>query len=227
MRIRVLLFAAYREAAGWSQREIELEEGATAADLWSRIRGELEGTGTGNPLCALDERHVPLESGLREGATVAFFPPVSGGSGEERSWRGVSLVQEAPLDPAELEAIVRSDDCGALCSFLGIVRDHHEGRSVEAVSYEAYPEMAGRELGRLCREAEERWAGVRAVAVHRTGRLEVGEASVAIFTAAPHRAEAFAACRFLIEAIKESVPIWKKDHFLDGSDRWRDPFLTL
>ena len=82
--------------------------------------------------------------------------------------------------------------------------------------------MAGRDLARLCGEAESRWEGVRALAVHRTGRLGVGEASVVIHAAAPHRAEAFEACRFLIEQIKVSVPVWKKDHFRDGPSSWRD-----
>jgi molybdopterin synthase catalytic subunit len=157
--------------------------------------------------------HVPLDRALREGDEVAFFPPVSGGEGR--------LTRE-PLDPEALEREARTDACGCVVGFTGVVRDHHEGRAVEAVSYEAYPEMAEREMERVVVEAERRWPGVRARAMHRVGRMEVGEIVVAIAAAAPHREEAFEACRFLIEEIKRSVPIWKKDHFAAGEASWRD-----
>jgi len=219
----VQLFAAYREVAGWSRREMEVEADATAAGLWERIREECPGLTALRPLCAVNQTYARLDRPLRVGDEVAFFPPVSGGGEEAPPWsEAAALVVEGPLDLEDLAARVRSDRCGALCTFLGVVRDHHEGRDVEAVTYEAYGEMAGREMARLCREAEERWPGVHALAVHRTGRLEVGEASVACLAAAPHRAEAFEACRFLIEGIKETVPIWKQDHFTGGKTAWRD-----
>jgi molybdopterin converting factor subunit 1 len=224
MKVRVLLFAAYREAAGWSEREFEAEDGRSAGEIWERLQPELGGLSPRSPLCAINQKHAPMSTTLDEGDEVAFFPPVSGGASEEPPLREdpASLIVSEPIDVPALEAAVRTDRCGALCTFLGIVRDHHDGRPVSGVSYEAWPEMAGKELARLCAAAEENWPGVRALVVHRTGRLEVGEASVAVLAAAPHRAESFEAARFLIEEIKKSVPVWKKDHFTDGSDSWRD-----
>lgn len=224
VKVEVQLFAAYREAAGWSRRVVEMDTGTTAAALWERIREECPGLASRRPLCAVNRTHAPMDTRLEPGDEVAFFPPVSGGGQEAPPWSDpAALVVERPLDLEALEARVRSDRCGALCTFLGVVRDHHEGRQVKAVTYEAYGEMAGRELARLCREAERRWPGVRALAVHRTGRLGVGEVSVACLAAAPHRAQAFEACRYLIEGIKETVPVWKQDHFATGESTWRDP----
>jgi molybdopterin synthase catalytic subunit len=223
VKVEAHLFAAYREAAGWSRREMEVEAGSTAATLWESIREACPALAARRPLCAVNRTHAGLDRELEPGDEVAFFPPVSGGAEEAPAWSDpAALVVEGPLDLERLEALVRSDRCGALCTFVGVVRDHHEGRAVEAVTYEAYGEMAGLELARLCREAEQRWPGVRALAVHRTGRLEVGEASVACLAAAPHRAEAFEACRHLIEGIKEKVPVWKQDHFTGGESSWRD-----
>jgi len=224
MIVRVKLFAAYREAAGWDDRELEIESGDTTGTVWETVCGDLSSITPRTPLCAVNQRHTSLDASLEEGDELAFFPPVSGGEDDsDPIWSDPSrLIVTDAIDVATLERELVTDQCGAVCTFLGIVRDHHEGQGVEAVSYEAYPEMAGAELARLCREAEQSWPGVRAVVVHRTGRLEIGEASVAILAAAPHRAESFEAARFLIEEIKKSVPIWKKDHYRDGEESWRD-----
>ena len=128
-------------------------------------------------------------------------------------------VTSAPLT---LDAVVRAVEgrgAGAVTTFLGLVRDHNQGRRVLYLDYEAYAPLAEKALARIVDEAESRWSGARMAIRHRTGRLEIGEASVAIAVATPHRADAFAACRYAIERIKQIVPIWKHEYF-EGGDVW-------
>ncbi|NNK63716.1 MAG: molybdenum cofactor biosynthesis protein MoaE [Gemmatimonadetes bacterium] len=125
-----------------------------------------------------------------------------------------------PIDPAGALARVGSDDDGAVVLFVGIVRNHAEGRSVSGMTYEAYTSMAASELAALASEAAERWQTDRIAVVHRTGALTLGEPSVAIALSTPHRAEGYEASRWIIEAIKERLPIWKHEHFVDGESRW-------
>ena len=128
-------------------------------------------------------------------------------------------VTPDPLDAAALMQAVRQDSSGAIASFVGVVRDEHMGRRVHHLVYEAYPPMAEQELARIAGEMRERWALGRIAMAHRTGRLEIGEASVVIVVAAPHRREALEACAFGIERVKQSVPIWKKE-FRDEGSEW-------
>jgi molybdopterin synthase catalytic subunit len=114
---------------------------------------------------------------------------------------------------------VAGPGAGAVATFLGLVRDHNQGRRVLHLEYEAYAPLAEKALARIVDEAQARWAGARMAIHHRTGRLEIGEASVAIAVATPHRADAFAACRYAIERIKQIVPIWKHEHF-EGGEVW-------
>jgi len=128
-------------------------------------------------------------------------------------------VTSAPLT---LDAVVRAVEgrgAGAVTTFLGLVRDHNQGRRVLFLDYEAYAPLAEKALARIVDEAATRWTGARMAIHHRTGRLEIGEASVVIAVATPHRADAFAACRYAIERIKQIVPIWKHEHF-DGGQVW-------
>ena len=131
----------------------------------------------------------------------------------------VTAVTSAPL---VLEAVVRAVDgpgAGAVATFLGLVRDHNQGRRVLFLDYEAYAPLAEKALALIVAEAQTRWAGARVAIHHRTGRIEIGEASVVIAVATPHRADAFAACRYAIERIKQIVPIWKHEHF-EGGEVW-------
>ena len=105
--------------------------------------------------------------------------------------------------------------------FVGAVRDHARGRDIRHLEYEAYPGMAEREMERIADEAALRWPGARVAIAHRTGRLEIGDLAVVVAAAAPHRAEAFAACRYAIDTLKERVPIWKKEFAADG-EYWVD-----
>lgn len=128
-------------------------------------------------------------------------------------------------DPITAETVLRrvgDDGDGAVCVFLGVVRDHNEGRSVRGVAYSAYREMAERVLAEIAAEAAERAGSDRVAIVHRTGELAVGEASVAIAVSSPHRAEAFDACRYVIEEIKKRLPVWKQERYVDGDEAWLD-----
>lgn len=127
------------------------------------------------------------------------------------------LITPEPLDLAAATAAVADAKAGAVCSFLGVVRNHNEGKAVERLSYEAYAAMAEKVMERLVAQARQRWDFHRAALQHRTGELAIGEASVLVAVSASHREEAFAACRFLIDRLKEEAPIWKKEFYADGA----------
>ena len=131
----------------------------------------------------------------------------------------MAFLSRYPLDLTALATRVEAPDRGAVTSFLGLVRDHHDGRSVTRLEYSAYEPMVEAECARIVSEAEARWP-VRIALEHRIGSLEIGDAAVAIAAAAAHREEAFAACRFTIEEVKRRVPIWKKEFYADGTVEW-------
>jgi molybdopterin synthase catalytic subunit len=133
--------------------------------------------------------------------------------------RDVVRLVTGPIDPGALMADLRRDDCGAVACFVGVVRNHHQGRRVRHLEYEAYAPMAEEQMRRIVEEARARWPVEAMAIVHRTGRLEIGEASVAVVVAAAHRRAALEACDFGIERLKASVPIWKKE-FFDGDASW-------
>jgi molybdopterin synthase catalytic subunit len=134
----------------------------------------------------------------------------------------VVRVTRSPLDPAVLLAEARRDGDGGLTLFVGVVRDNADGRAVEAMEYEAYEPMAEKEMQRIEGDLSARFPSVRLVMRHRIGRLAVGEVAVVVAASAPHREEAFAACRAGIEEIKTRVPVWKREWGPDGS-AWVDP----
>lgn len=131
----------------------------------------------------------------------------------------LTKVTNARLDITELIALVAAANTGGVTTFLGLVRDHNQGRRVLHLVYEAYEPLAERGLERIAQEARDRWPSVTLAIHHRVGRLEIGEASVAIAASSPHRADAFAACRYAIERVKQIVPIWKHEYF-EGGDVW-------
>jgi molybdopterin synthase catalytic subunit len=129
------------------------------------------------------------------------------------------LVTLEPLDAMAVSATVSAPDCGAVATFVGLVRDHNAGRRVLWIDYEAYEPLAVRTFERIEAEASERWPRIRLAIHHRVGRLAIGDASVVIAAASPHRADAFAACRYGIERVKQVAPVWKHEHF-EGGDVW-------
>jgi len=212
MRVTVLLFGSLREATGAKELALELPDGATVRDVGALLAQRLQGFDAlrGRARTAVNQRVVEPDHALREGDEVAWLPPVSGGAGR-------CLLSHEPLEASAVERLVSGPDCGGLVTFAGAVRDHARGRSIRELEYEAYPGMAVAEMEAICDEAAARWPGARVAIAHRVGRLDVGELAVVVAAAAPHRAEAFAACRFAIDELKQRVPIWKKEIATDGA----------
>lgn len=217
--IRLKLFGALREEAG-GDREIalEIEDGLDVAGLrrllakrWPAVERY------GDRLAVSVNLEVAAPATLlADGDEVALLPPVAGGAGAPGGARRCS-IDASPLDEAEVVARVAGDDTGGIVSFVGTVRDHARGHSIEHLEYEAYPEMAEREMQKIVDEAEARWPGTRVAIAHRVGHLKIGDAAVVVVAAAPHRGEAFDACRFAIDTLKLSVPIWKREVATDGA----------
>lgn len=216
MRVAVRLFGGVREAVGEKELSVELPDGASARDLRRLLADRYHVFDTYGDRLAVSVQLevVPLDTTLRDGDEVAFLPPVSGGAGE--CW-----ISDRPLQEADAVARVKGPGMGGIVTFVGAVRDHARGRSIRHLEYEAYPEMAVREMEKIAEEAAKRWPGTRVAIGHRSGHLEVGELAVVIAAAAPHRAAAFDACRFAIDTLKQTVPIWKKEVATDG-EYWVD-----
>lgn len=212
MKVCVLLFAGLREAVGQKQLFLELPEDATLAELMAQLGAEHPAVAAyrGRLVISVNAERAALDQVLRAGDEVALLPPVSGGSG--RRW-----LTEQPLSMDALIAEVMGPEMGGLVTFTGIVRDHSKGQSIDHLEYEAYGEMAERELRKLGKQVEERWPMVRYAVVHRIGRLAIGDPAVMIAVAAPHRPPAFEACRYLIDTLKQTVPIWKKEFATSGA----------
>jgi molybdopterin synthase catalytic subunit len=215
MKINLLLFGSLREAAGESRLEVELADGATLADLrqWLADRNPLVDK-LGNRLAgSINMEVADFADVLADGDEVAFLPPVAGGDGSVKR----CTISDVPLDEAEVAARVEGPDAGGVVSFIGRVRNHARGQTIEHLEYEAYPAMAEREMDKICDEAAEKWPGTRVAIAHRVGHLEIGDAAVIVIAASAHRGEAFEACRFAIDTLKVTVPIWKREVATDGA----------
>jgi len=217
MTLRLKLFASLRERAGAADLSREFAQGVSVGDVWHALTREFPAlSGQDDALSfAVNQEYVKSDYRPRDGDEVAFIPPVSGGLDAA----GPINIVRSPIDVAALEAAVADPGAGAIATFVGTTRNENSGRRVLRLEYEAYEPMALSEMRKLAEEAVRRWGLLRAAITHRIGVVEIGEASVAIAVSAPHRAEAFSACRFLIDRIKEIVPIWKKEHF-EGGEIW-------
>jgi MoaE-MoaD fusion protein len=207
MHVTVKLFAALRERAGWSQRDLELPAGATLGDVWAALDLGAEPSGVAY---ARNREYAERDAALADGDEVALIPPVSGGT---------FTVRTEPLDLAELVAEVSDPGAGAIATFIGTTREHSRGRTVTLLEYDAYPEMAEAEMRKIGEAVKERHAVTHVAIAHRTGVVPIGEASVMIAVSAPHRAAALEACRDAIDTLKQTVPIWKKEVF-EGGEEW-------
>lgn len=224
MKVLVLAFASAGDALGASRREIALAEGSTLADLRALLDREHPALKALWPrlAVAVDGELAPADTPLEDGAEVALLPPVSGGSSNgSGDGERISLI-EGPID---LEALIRATEdpgCGAVLIFTGNVRNRHQGRPVARLSYSAYRPMALERLRRIARDLEGAASTLRVGIVHRLGDVDVGEASVVIAVASPHRATAYDASRTALERLKAEVPIWKREHYADGRSVWRE-----
>jgi molybdopterin synthase catalytic subunit len=229
MRVRVIAFGILKEWLGSSAAEAELPEDATVGSLLEHLRARLPDRAPKDALSGIavgvNAEYAQAAHILHDGDEVGLLPPVSGGAArtanaldESNSEPNVlvGLTREA-IDAGKIVASAKSGEDGAVVVFDGIVRNHSRGRRTLHLDYEAYEEMAVRQMRELGEKARERF-GVRQVTlVHRLGRLEIGETSVLIVVASAHRSAAFEACRWLIDTVKQTVPIWKKETFADGA----------
>ena len=215
MRVRVRLFARYREALGRERLEVDLPEGGTVEAAWSAIADRHPELAPYRPftLFAVGQDYVSPDHRLRPDDELFLFPPVSGGGPGVDIYRVVT----EPLSPDAIAAEVDDPGAGGIVIFSGVVRNETGGRPVKFLEYEAHAPMAEVKMREIGEAVRVRWPGVRRVAMlHRIGRLEIGEASVLIAVAAAHRGDAFEACRYAIDTLKRIVPVWKKEHFEDG-----------
>ena len=205
MRVTVKLFAALRERAGWSEREVENVE--RVADVWPAL-----GLGEEPPglVFAVNKRYVERDHELADGDEVAVIPPVSGGA---------FRLSETPLSLDAVVAEVADEHAGAIATFVGTTRIHSRGRTVTQLEYEAYAGMAEEVMAQIASELERRYDLCGVAIHHRVGRVGIGEPSVVIAVSAPHRGDALAACKDAIDTLKETVPLWKKEVY-EGGEEW-------
>jgi molybdopterin synthase catalytic subunit len=217
MRVRLISFGPLKTVFADGGEWHELRAGESVSGLLAALRaeGRVNDAALRTAAVAVNRDYVLGEHVLHDGDEVAILPPVSGGAGER-----VELVRK-PIDADAIVHTIKAGGDGAVCVFDGIVRDNTRGRATLHLDYEAYEEMALKQMRLLRAEVIEHF-GVREVAiVHRLGRLQIGETSVLIVVASAHRGAAFEACRWVIDTLKKTVPIWKKEQFADGAV-WAD-----
>ena len=218
MQIRVLYFAVFREKLGRDDDVVALADGscvrdaivalAARHDTIAKLRGKFR--------VAVNQDFADDDRELADGDELALIPPVAGGADAPPAGRHVQLLA-TPLSLDRCIAAVGGAEMGGIVTFTGMVRRHSRGAVIDHLEYEAYGTMAVREMTRLCDEIEAEIAGTKLAVEHRVGRLEIGDIAVVIAAAAPHRAEAFTACRAMIDRLKDRVPIWKKEVGDDGA----------
>jgi molybdopterin synthase catalytic subunit len=218
-RFTVKLFATLRERARAAELTREFPDGASVGEIWKLLVREFpELAGHHDSVgFAVNQEYVEGNFRPHAGDEIAFIPPVSGGA--DARWVGSITIGRERIDVAALEREVADPAAGAIVTFVGTTRIDNAGRIVLRLEYEAYEPMALAEMRKLAREAGQRWQIVRIAIAHRIGAVEIGETSVAIVVSAAHRGEAFEACRFAIDRLKEVVPIWKKEYF-EGGEVW-------
>jgi len=229
MRVRVLFFGVLKDLAGKSSDVLELPDGTAVRDVLAHYSSEFPRMrdALASIAVAVNQEYAGPDVVLKSDDEVGLLPPVSGGSeGETPSGqpagrrRYASIVRDS-IDTQAVLARIKHGEDGASVLFEGVVRNQTRGRRTLYLNYEAYEEMALAEMEKLAEQALKQFA-VRDIAlVHRLGRLEIGETSVLIVVASAHRAAAFDACRWLIDTLKRTVPIWKKEYFEDGAV-WAD-----
>src|SRR5580700_12289768 len=228
MQVRVLFFGMLKDLAGRGSDLLNLPERATLGDVFTHYEeitpklGEL----AASIAISINQEFAGPDAKLKEGDEIAFLPPVSGGLTDPESdmstqRRHFSSIAREKIDTQDVLAELKQPADGAAIVFEGVVRDNTRGSRTLYLDYEAYEEMAVKQMDSLAEQALQQFP-IRDVAmVHRLGRLEIGEASVLIVVASAHRAAAFDACRWLIDTLKRTVPIWKKEYFEDGAV-WAD-----
>jgi MoaE-MoaD fusion protein len=216
MRVQVLFFGQLKDLTGRSSETLPLGERATVGDVLQHYGNKFPDIQKLSSSLALsiNREYASQDAPLRDGDEVALLPPVSGGAPR------ASIVREK-IDPHQIVPPMERPEDGAIAMFDGIVRNNSRGRQTLYLEYEAYEEMALKQMEELITEALKKFPARDARIVHRLGRIEIGESSVFIAVASAHRAAAFDACRWIIDTLKKTVPIWKKEFFEDGAV-WAD-----
>lgn len=219
MKVTVKLFARLRELVGTHTLEQHVADNATIADLIENLQAEFPRLSEAIPrtVVSVNREFAETNVQLTEGDEVAFFPPVSGGSGADGDKFAITFD---PISLDEMAAKVRQPETGAVAVFAGTVRSVSAGKPVEHLEYEAYEEMALAKLRQVAVEAREQWPAIVDIAmVQRIGHLEVGDNAVIVAVSSPHRGDGcFEACQYAINRLKQIVPIWKKEVSPDGSE---------
>jgi molybdopterin converting factor subunit 1 len=213
MRVRVLFFGVLKEIVGRAEETVEVDPGCTLSSLFAMYSGRHETLRDKRPsiLFARNREFATPDAVLADNDEVAFLPPVSGGSGH------VFSITREPIDSQQLARSLQRPEDGAVVVFEGVVRNNTKGRATEYLEYDCYEEMAVAQMARIGREIAAQFEIGRIGIVHRLGRMEIGEASVAVVATAPHRRPAFEAALEGINRLKKEVPIWKKEFFADGA----------
>jgi molybdopterin synthase catalytic subunit len=222
MKVRVLFFGTAHDLTGFGQEDLDLAEGEHLEDLRRYYEGRfprLKEMGA-TVLVAVNQEVAEPAAVLHEGDEVAFLPPVSGGLGDDQrqsdELRDFFRISRRVITAAEFVRQLKAPADGAVVVFEGIVRDNLRGRRTRYLEYEAYEPMAIRKMEEIGQEVRQKFAIDHVGMIHRLGRLEIGEVSVAIIVTAAHRHAAFEACHYAIDRLKQIVPIWKKEYFEDG-----------
>lgn len=219
MKIKVFFFGLTHDLTGFAEEQVEVPAGALLEDVCRRYEGRFPRLRevAGSLVTAVNQEVAGRSCPLSDNDEVAFLPPVSGGAPEAVERADLYRITRAAISAEELAKTLKAPADGAVVLFEGIVRDHLGGRRTLYLEYEAYEPMALRRMEEIGIEAREKFRVDGIGIVHRTGRLEIGETSVAIAVTAAHRHAAFEACHYLIDRLKQVVPIWKKEYFADGS----------
>jgi molybdopterin synthase catalytic subunit len=224
VRVKVLFFGMLKDIVGRAEDHIELADGSRLDAVFTRYASQFPRLTDmqGSIVLACNQQFCDRSATVREGDEIAFLPPVSGGSGrytheicDSQTGCFFALTRQTIDTPAIARQLLRGED-GALVDFEGVVRNNTQGRATKFLDYECYEPMAVKTMAEIGREIAGAFAIGRIAMVHRLGRLEIGEASVAIVVTAPHRKPAFEAALEGINRLKRMVPIWKKEHFADG-----------
>lgn len=210
MRVKVRLFASYREIVGQREVDLDVAQNATVGGLLQALVQKYPRLGdvASDSRFVVDQEFVDANTRLKDGSEVVFVPPVAGGGRFE--------ITEENITADDLIAEVNDETAGAVVTFVGVVRGLTNNKRVLYLEYEAYKEMAKRKLAEVGEEIRQKWGLDRIVIRHRVGHLCVGETAVVIAIASPHRKEGFEACQYAIERLKQIVPIWKKEVWEDG-----------
>ena len=235
MRVRVLFFGMLKDLTGKSSEVIELREGASVRDLLQHYEAEIPRFHDvlSSIAVAVNQQYAEVHMELKPSDEIGLLPPVSGGAPDRIAMAGVAprspgesdrrraIIVHAPIDMQGTLATLKRGDDGAVVTFEGVVRNQTRGRRTLYLNYEAYEDMALQQLEQLAADALRKFQIRDLAIIHRLGRLEIGETSVLIVVVSAHRVAAFDACRWLIDTLKRTVPIWKKEYFEDGAV-WAD-----